>query len=51
MMLRHVDEGPAAERIMSALGRVLLAGEARTRDLGGTASTFEFADAICRALD
>jgi isocitrate dehydrogenase (NAD+) len=50
MMLRHIDEGPAAERIMSALERVLLAGEARTRDLGGTASTFEFADAICRAL-
>jgi isocitrate dehydrogenase (NAD+) len=50
MMLRHIDEGAAAERIMSALERVLLAGDARTRDLGGTASTFEFADAICRAL-
>ena len=45
MMLRHIDEGAAADRIMAALGRVLTAGTVRTRDLGGTASTFEFADA------
>lgn len=50
MMLRHIDEGIAADRIMSALGRVLAAGESRTRDLGGTASTFEFADAVSRAI-
>jgi isocitrate dehydrogenase (NAD+) len=50
MMLRHLDEGPAAERIMAALGRVLAQGSARTRDLGGTASTFEFADAVCREI-
>jgi isocitrate/isopropylmalate dehydrogenase len=28
---------------------VLAAGEVRTRDLGGTAGTFELADAICEA--
>jgi isocitrate dehydrogenase (NAD+) len=50
MMLRHIDEGPAAERIMAALGRVLVSG-VRTRDLGGTASTFEFADAVSRAIE
>jgi isocitrate dehydrogenase (NAD+) len=50
LMLRHIDEGGAADRIMAALGRVLSGGETRTRDLGGTASTFEFADAVCRAL-
>jgi isocitrate dehydrogenase (NAD+) len=50
LMLRHIDEGAAATRIMDALGRVMTAGETRTRDLGGTASTFEFADAVCRAL-
>jgi isocitrate dehydrogenase (NAD+) len=50
LMLRHIDEGPAADRIMTALGKVLVSGEARTRDLGGTASTFEFADAVCRSL-
>jgi isocitrate/isopropylmalate dehydrogenase len=35
---------------MSALTRVLDKGEARTRDLGGTTSTFAFADAVCRAI-
>jgi isocitrate dehydrogenase (NAD+) len=49
MMLRHIDEGAAADRIMAALGAVL-AGSTRTRDLGGTASTLEFADAVVRAL-
>jgi isocitrate dehydrogenase (NAD+) len=50
LMLRHIDEGAAADRIMSALARVLEAGVARTRDLGGTTSTFAFADAVCRAV-
>jgi isocitrate dehydrogenase (NAD+) len=51
LMLRHIDERAAADRIMQALGDVLVAGVVRTRDLGGTASTTEFADALCRALD
>jgi isocitrate dehydrogenase (NAD+) len=50
LMLRHIDENTAATRIMSALGRVLLEGAVRTRDLGGRASTTSFADAICRAI-
>jgi len=50
LMLRHIGEGEAADRIMRALGMVLAAGEVRTRDLGGTASTFEFADAVARAM-
>jgi isocitrate dehydrogenase (NAD+) len=50
LMLRHIDEGAAAERIMKALGSVLTTGTARTRDLGGTASTMEFAAAVCREL-
>ena len=49
LMLRHIDEGPAADRIMAALHTVLKEGTCLTRDLGGTASTFEFADAVCRA--
>ncbi len=36
---------------MDALGRVLIAGEVRTRDLGGTASTTELTDAIRRAIE
>jgi isocitrate dehydrogenase (NAD+) len=50
LMLRHIDEGDRADRVMAALGAVLSAGAVRTRDLGGAASTFEFADAICSRL-
>ena len=50
MMLRHIGEGPAADRIMNALAAVL-AGPVRTRDLGGTATTTEFAEAVSRQLE
>jgi isocitrate dehydrogenase (NAD+) len=50
MMLRHLDEDAAADRIMGALGRVLAAGGRSTKDLGGTLSTLDFADAICREI-
>jgi isocitrate dehydrogenase (NAD+) len=50
LMLRHLDEGPMADRIMSAMGATLAEG-VRTRDLGGTATTSEYADAICRRLE
>jgi len=50
LMLRHIDEAAAAERIMTALHAVMASGTAKTRDLGGTTSTFEFADAVCRAI-
>ena len=39
-----------ADRIMKALGDVLAEGQIRTRDLGGHASTIQFADAICRRV-
>jgi len=51
MMLRHIGERTAAKRINAALCRVLERGEVRTRDLGGTANTKEFADAIIAELD
>src|SRR5437763_5824483 len=50
LMLRHIDEARAADRIMQALGRVLVDGKVRTRDLRGTATTMEFAEALCRQL-
>jgi isocitrate dehydrogenase (NAD+) len=50
LMLRHIDEGVMADRIMKALGDVLADGRVRTRDLGGHASTIEFTEAICRKL-
>ena len=50
LMLRHIDEGAAADRDHGgARTRARVAAASRTRDLGGTASTFEFADAVCRA--
>jgi isocitrate/isopropylmalate dehydrogenase len=48
-MLRHINEPAIAERILAALRAVLSAG-IRTRDLGGTASTMTFAEAICQRL-
>jgi isocitrate dehydrogenase (NAD+) len=50
MMLRHIGETDAAVRVKAALDRILSAGEVRTRDLGGTASTTEFTLALCRAI-
>ncbi len=50
LMLRHIGEGPMADRIMKALGAVLTDDAVRTGDLGGTASTTEFTQAICRRL-
>jgi isocitrate dehydrogenase (NAD+) len=50
LMLRHIGEGALADRIMRALGDVLSDGRVRTRDLGGTAGTAEFAGAICTRL-
>src|SRR5262245_19969260 len=51
MLLDHLDARDAASRIREALGGVLGAGRIRTRDLGGTATTTEFTDAICGELD
>jgi len=50
LMLRHIGEDAIADRISQALGAVLGGDQIRTRDLGGTASTAEFANAICRRL-
>jgi isocitrate dehydrogenase (NAD+) len=50
MMLRHMHEEAAGDRMESALNKVLQKREKVTRDLGGTASTSEFTDAIIAAL-
>jgi isocitrate dehydrogenase (NAD+) len=50
LMLRHIDEGAAADRIMRALAAVLTERAVRTRDLGGTATTTEFAEAIAERI-
>ena len=51
LMLRHIKEGAAADRVMTALCAVLSKGATLTRDLGGSASTSQFAEAICRQLE
>jgi isocitrate dehydrogenase (NAD+) len=51
MMLRHIGEGERAEVVMRAMTSVLAEGRVRTRDLGGTSTTTEFADAICRHVE
>ncbi len=50
LMLDHLEEAEAASRIRGALVETLR-GSVRTRDLGGTASTTAFADAVIRSLD
>jgi isocitrate dehydrogenase (NAD+) len=50
MLLRHVGEADAADRIFAALGQVLSVDAVQTADLGGRATTDEFAQAICARL-
>jgi isocitrate dehydrogenase (NAD+) len=49
MMLRHLGEMVAAERVERGVDEVLRTGRIRTPDLGGTATTSELAEAIAAA--
>jgi isocitrate dehydrogenase (NAD+) len=51
MMLKHIGETKAAERIYAALVRVFTERKVFTRDLGGTASTTEFTQATLREIE
>ena len=50
LMLRHLGEQAAAERVENATRDVIAEGTATTYDLGGPAGTSEFADAIVTRL-
>jgi isocitrate dehydrogenase (NAD+) len=50
MMLHHIDEGAAAERIEKALFHVYRERSVMTRDVGGTADTREFTTELCRLV-
>ncbi len=50
LMLRHLGEQDAAERVETALRAVIAEGRTVTYDLGGSAGTSEFADAIIERL-
>jgi isocitrate dehydrogenase (NAD+) len=51
LMLRHIDERSAADKIEKAMLAVFAEGNVRTRDIGGTAKTAEFADAIISRMN
>jgi isocitrate dehydrogenase (NAD+) len=50
MMLEHVGRPEAAARLRTAIDRTLVDDGVRTRDLGGSASTTEFARAVVARL-
>jgi isocitrate dehydrogenase (NAD+) len=49
-MLRHIGRTDAAERVEAAVRDVIAEGRTVTYDLGGSAGTREFADAIVERL-
>ena len=51
LMLDHLGEHPAAERVRRAVRAVLAEGKKLTRDLGGTAGTTEIAEAIASSIE
>jgi len=50
LMLRYLGQREPADKIETAMLKVYAKGEVRTRDIGGTAKTSEFADAIIAAM-
>jgi isocitrate dehydrogenase (NAD+) len=50
LMLRHLGEDAAADQVKYAVHSVYVEGKHLTRDIGGTASTGEFADAVIGAM-
>jgi isocitrate dehydrogenase (NAD+) len=51
LMLRHLGEEEAALKIRNAIDEVYRDRSKLTRDVGGTAGTSEFADAIIQAME
>ncbi len=51
LMLRYIGEREAADRVETAMLDVFKEGKVRTRDIGGTAKTAEFADAIIQKMN
>ncbi|RUM96992.1 tartrate dehydrogenase [Pseudaminobacter arsenicus] len=50
MMLEHLGEAAAAQRLMRAIERVTSDASLHTPDLGGTATTNQVTEAVCAAL-
>jgi isocitrate dehydrogenase (NAD+) len=50
LMLDHVKEHAAATRMRDAIRRTIVDDGIRTRDLGGSATTAQFGDAVARRV-
>jgi isocitrate dehydrogenase (NAD+) len=50
MMLRHLNEIAAADKLKAAIEKVYAGKKDSTRDVGGTASTTQFTEAVIAAL-
>jgi isocitrate dehydrogenase (NAD+) len=50
LMLRHLDESAAADKVQKALEAVYSERKTLTRDVGGAAGTTQFADAVLAAM-
>jgi isocitrate dehydrogenase (NAD+) len=50
LMLRHIDEDAAADKLQTALETVYIEKKTLTRDVGGSSGTKAFADAVIKAL-
>jgi isocitrate dehydrogenase (NAD+) len=50
LMLRHLGEREAADKLQKAIETVYQEGKCLTRDVGGTASTDEFTEGIIRKI-
>jgi isocitrate dehydrogenase (NAD+) len=50
LMLDYLKEDAAAARIRQAIRQTIVDDKVRTRDLGGTAGTAQFGDAVARRV-
>ncbi|TFZ07134.1 tartrate dehydrogenase [Ramlibacter henchirensis] len=50
MLLEHIGEKPAAQRLMKAIESITADPKLHTRDLGGSAGTAQVTDAVCHRL-
>ena len=51
MMLEHLGEQSAADKLMQAIERVTATPALHTRDLGGDATTAQVTAAVCNDLN
>ena len=51
LMLEHLGEAEAAQRLMQAIERVTADASLHTRDLGGTATTAQVTEAVCAFIE